>query len=95
MVSPPFVDTAANAQELELDGAWEDGQPALQVLCSWYLNYDLHVPYRTANWRQRPMQQEMHQYAAIAAQVLLPLQDAMQDAMECRARSYAAIDSSF
>ena len=75
VVNPPIFDTAANAQEL--DGMWEDGQPSLQTLCRQYLSYELDKTYQTANWRQRPMPEEMLQYAAIDAQVLLPLHTAI------------------
>ena len=56
---------------------WEDGQPSLQTLCRQYLSYELDKTYQTANWRQRPMPEEMLQYAAIDAQVLLPLHTAI------------------
>ena len=75
VVNPPIFFTAANAQEL--DGMWEDGQPSFQTLCRQYLGYDLDKTYQTANWRQRPMPEEMLQYAAIDAQVLLPLHTAI------------------
>ena len=52
---------------------WEDGPPSLQTLCRQYLHYELDKTYQTANWRQRPMPAEMLEYAAIGAQVLLPL----------------------
>ena len=75
-VSPPIFDTSANAQEL--DSMWEDGwQPSLQMMCRRYLNYELDDTVQMANWRQRPMPEEMLQYAAIEVQVLLPLESAI------------------
>ena len=76
----------ANAQEL--DGMWEDGQPSLQTLCRQYLSYELDKTYQTANWRQRPMPEEMLQYAAINAQVLLPLQTAIEQQIYSGARTF-------
>ena len=70
VVNPPICDTAAN-------GMWEGGSPSLQTLCRQYLHYELDKTYQTANWRQRPMPEEMLQYAAIDAQVLLPLHTAI------------------
>ena len=76
-VSPPIFDTFANAQEL--DSTWEDGwQPSLQMMCRRYLNYELDDTFQMANWRQRPMPEEMLQYAAIEVQVLLPLESAIE-----------------
>ena len=76
-----------NAQEL--DSMWEDGwQPSLQMMCRRYLNYELDDTFQTANWRQRPMPEEMLQYAAIEVQVLLPLESAIEGEMN-RARGYA------
>ena len=77
MVSLPISDTAAAACE-DLDGMWEHGQPSLQTLCWQYLGYELDKTYQTADWRQRPMPEEMLQYAAIDAQVLLPLHTAIE-----------------
>ena len=57
----------------------------LQTLCRQYLHYELDKTYQTANWRQRPMPAEMLQYAATDAQVLLPLQAVMTEAMIARA----------
>ena len=80
-------DTSANAQEL--DSMWEDGwQPSLQMMCRRYLNYELDDTFQTANWHQRPMPEEMLQYAAIEVQVLLPLESAIEREMN-RARGYA------
>ena len=87
VVNPPIFDTAASAREL--DGMWEDGQPSLQTLCRLYLGYELDKTYQTANWRRRPMSAEMLQYAATDAQVLLPLQAAIEEAMNSRAWGYA------
>ena len=71
-VSPPLFDTSANAQEL--DSIWGHGwQPSLRMMCRRYLNYELDDTSQMANWRQRPMPEEMRQYAAIEVQVLLPL----------------------
>ena len=76
-VSPPLFDTSANAQEL--DSMWEDDwQPSLQMICRRYLNYELDDTFQMANWRQRPMPEEMLQYAAIEVQVLLPLHTAIE-----------------
>ena len=87
VVNPPIFDTASNAQELH--GMWEDGQPSLQTLCRQYLNYELDKTYLTANWRQRPMPaEEMLQYAAINAQVFLPLQTAIEQQMNSRAWTF-------
>ena len=44
--------------------------------------------YQTADWRQRPLPAEMLEYAAIDAQVLLPLQASIEDAMKSRAWGY-------
>jgi len=87
VVNPPIFDTAANAHE-ELDGMWEDGQPSLQTLCGQYLDYVLDKTYQTADWRQRPMPEEMLQYAATNAQVLLPLQTAIEQQTYSRARTF-------
>ena len=46
------------------------------------MNYQLKNTYQHANWRQRPMPAEMLQYAAMEAQVLLPLQFAPEVAMD-------------
>ena len=86
VVNPPIFDTAASAQEL--DGMWEDGQPSLQTLCGQYLDYVLDKTYQTADWRQRPMPEEMLQYAATNAQVLLPLQTAIEQQTYSRARTF-------
>ena len=76
-VSPPLFDTSANPQEL--DSIWEDDwQPSLQMICRRYLNYELDDTFQMANWRQRPMPEEMLQYAAIEVQVLLPLHTAIE-----------------
>ena len=86
-VSPPIFDTYANAQELDI--MWEDNwQPSLQMMCMRYLSYELDDTFQTANWRQRPMPEEMLQYAAIQVQVLLPLESAIEGEMN-RARGYA------
>ena len=79
VVSEPIFDTAVNAQQL--CGTWEERPPSLQWLCRQYLNYELDKTYQTANWRQRPLPAEMLKYAAIDAQVLLPLQAAIDDAI--------------
>ena len=85
-VSPPIFDTSVNAQEL--DSMSEDGwQPSLQMMCRRYLNYELDDTFQTANWRQRPMPEEMLQVAAIEVQVLLPLESAIEEEMN-RARGY-------
>ena len=43
---------------------WEDGwQPSLQMICRRYLNYELDDTFQMTNWRQRPMPEEMLQYA--------------------------------
>ena len=76
VVNLPISDTAANAWE-DLAGMWKHGQPSLQTLCRQYLSYELDKTYQTANWRQRPMPEGMLQYAAIDAQVLLPLHTAI------------------
>ena len=68
---------------------WEDGQPSLQTLCRLYLGYELDETHQTVNWRRRPMSAEMLQYAATDAQVLLPLQAAIEEAMNTRAWGYA------
>ena len=86
MVSEPIFDTAANAQQL--CGTWQEGPPSLQLLCRQYLNYEMDTTLQTANWRQRPLSAEMLQYAAIDAQVLLPLQAGIEDAMHSRAWGY-------
>ena len=75
-----------NAQQL--CGTWEETPPSLQWLCRQYLNYELDKTYQTANWRQRPLPAEMLKYAAIDAQVLLPLQAAIDDAINTRAWGY-------
>ena len=86
-VSPPIFDTSANAQELDI--MWEDSwQPSLQMMCRRYLSYELDDTFQTANWRQRPMPEEMLEYAAIEVQVLLPLESAIEGEMN-RARGYA------
>ena len=77
VVNPPIFDTAATACE-DLDGMRKDGQTSLQTLCRQYLSYELDKTYQTANWRQRPMPEEMLQYAATDAQVLLPLHAAIE-----------------
>ena len=74
VVNPPICDTAAN-------GMWEDGPPSLQTLCRQYLYYELDKKHQTANWRQRPMLSEMLEYAAIDAQVLLPIWAAIEMVM--------------
>ena len=79
VVNPPTIDTAVIAQEL--DNMWEDGQPSLQTLCRQYLDYELDKTHKTANWRQRPMPAEMLEYAAMGAQVLLPLCAAIEMVM--------------
>ena len=86
VVSEPIFDTAANAQQL--CGTWEEGPPSLQLLCRQYLNYEMDNTRQTTSWCQRPLPAEMLQYAAIDAQVLLPLQAAIGDAMNARAQSY-------
>ena len=45
--------------------------------------------YQTASWRQRPLPAEMVQYAAIDAQVLMPLRAAIEEARNSRAWGYA------
>ena len=85
-VKPPMLDTAANP--LEVDGMWADGLPSLQTLCRQYLTYEIDTTYQSASWRQRPMPEEMLQYAAIQVQVLLPLESAIEGEMN-RARGYA------
>ena len=86
MVSEPTFDTAAIAQQL--CHTWEEGPPSLQLLCRRYLSYEMDNTYQTADWRQRPLPAEMLEYAAIDAQVLLPLQAAIEDAMKSRACGY-------
>ena len=78
VVSLPISDTAATACE-DLDGMRKDGQTSLQTLCRQYLSYELDKTYQTANWRQRPIPEEMLQYAAVDAQVLLPLHTAIEE----------------
>ena len=58
------------------------------MICKKYLRYELDETYQMANWRQRPMPEEMLQYAAIEVQVLLPLESAIEGEMN-RARGYA------
>ena len=77
VVKLPIFDTAATACE-DLDGMREGGQTSFQTLCRQYLSYELDKTYQTANWRQRPMPEEMLQYAATDAQVLLPLHTAIE-----------------
>ena len=48
------------------------------MMCRRYLNYELDDTFQMANWRQRPMPEEMLQYAAIEVQVLLPLESAIE-----------------
>ena len=87
VVTPPIFDTAANTQHP--DSQWEDDwQPSLQMICRKYLCYKLDETYQMANWLQRPMPEEMLQYAAIEVQVLLPLESAIEGEMN-RARGYA------
>ena len=80
MVSEPTFNTAAIAQQL--CETWEEGPPSLQLLCRRYLSYEKDDTYQTADWRQRPLPAEMLQYAAIDAQVLLPLQAVIEDVMK-------------
>ena len=86
VLSEPICDTAANAQQL--CETWEEGPPSLQLLCRQYLNYEMDKTHQTVSWCQRPLPAEMLQYAAIVAQVLLPLQAAIEDAMNSRAWGY-------
>jgi len=75
VVTPDQVcDTATYAEAL--DGAWDGGQPSLQTTCMTYLHYDLDKSYKTADWSQRPLSDEMLDCAAMAAQVVLPLRNA-------------------
>ena len=83
VVSEPTFDTAAIAQQL--CETWEEGPPSLQLVCRRYLSYEMDNTYQTADWRQRPLPAEMLEYAAIDAQILLPLQAAIEDAMKSRA----------
>ena len=48
------------------------------MICRKYLRYELDETYQMANWQQRPMPEEMLQYAAIEVQVLLPLESAIE-----------------
>ena len=86
VVSEPTFDTATIAQQL--CETWEEGPPSLQLVCRRYLSYEMDNTYQTADWRQRPLPAEMLEYAAIDAQVLLPLQAAIEDAMKSRAWGY-------
>ena len=79
VVSPPIIDTAVLAQEH--DNMWEDEEPSLQMLCCQYLEYEFYETHKASNWRQRPMPAEMLEYAAIGAQVLLPLCAAIEMVM--------------
>ena len=79
LVSEPTFDTAAIAQQL--CDTWEEEPPSLQLLCRRYLSYEMDNTYQTRDWRQRPLPADMLEYAAIEAQVLLPLQAAIEDAM--------------
>ena len=81
VVSPPIIDTAVIAQEL--DNMWEDGQPSLQMLCRQSLNHEFDETRKTTTWRQRPMPSDMLYHAAISPQVFLPLHAAMVNTMKC------------
>ena len=48
------------------------------MMCRRYLNYELDDTFQIANWRQRPMPEEMLQYAAIEVQVLIHLESAIE-----------------
>jgi len=66
-----ILDLAPGQQRTVVDGAY--GQPTLHILRKAYLGDDLGNNYHTADWRQRPLPDDLLDYAAIDAQVLLPL----------------------
>ena len=74
VVVPPdqVWDTETMAQGLDYF-CDDEAQYSLQAICKAYLHYHLDTRYKTADWDQRPLSDELLDSAAIGAQVLLPL----------------------